>query len=98
MFAAATAATVFAVSGAGSATVSHVVDGDTLALRDGARVRLVQIDTPEVGTGECYSRRAARDLRKLVPAGARIGLRSDPRLDSVDRYREVITATRAATR
>jgi endonuclease YncB( thermonuclease family) len=80
------AATLFAVSGSGSATVSYVVDGDTLALRDGARVRLVQIDTPEVGTGECYSRRAARDLRKLVPAGARIGLRSDPRLDSVDRY------------
>ncbi len=80
------AAGVLAVTGSGSATVSYVVDGDTLALRDGPHVRLVQIDTPEVGTGECYSRRAAKDLRKLVPAGARVGLAADPRLDSVDRY------------
>jgi hypothetical protein len=31
-------------------------------------VRLLEIDTPEVGTGECYSRAAARELRRL-PAG-----------------------------
>ncbi len=80
------AATVFAVSGSGAGTVDHVVDGDTIALRGGTHVRLVQIDTPEVGSGECYSRRAAKDLRKLIPDGARVGLRADPRLDSVDRY------------
>lgn len=80
------AATVLAVSGSGSATVSYVVDGDTIALRGGPHVRLVQIDTPEVGSGECYSRRAAKDLRRLLPAGARIGLDADPRLDHVDRY------------
>jgi endonuclease YncB( thermonuclease family) len=28
--------------------VDHVVDGDTIDLTDGARVRLVQIDTPEL--------------------------------------------------
>jgi endonuclease YncB( thermonuclease family) len=28
--------------------VDHVVDGDTIALRNGQRVRLVQIDTPRV--------------------------------------------------
>ena len=83
MFAAAGA---LAVTGSGSATVSFVVDGDTIALRDGPRVRLVQIDTPELGSGECYSRRAAKDLRRLVPNGARVALRADPRLDSVDRY------------
>ena len=34
--------------------VDHVVDGDTIALRNGQRVRLVQIDTPEVFFGvEC---------------------------------------------
>ncbi len=80
------AAGVLAVTGSGSATVSYVVDGDTIALRDGPHVRLVQIDTPEVGTGECYSRRAAKDLRRLAPAGARVGLEADPNLDSVDRY------------
>jgi endonuclease YncB( thermonuclease family) len=31
--------------------VDHVVDGDTIALRDGQRVRLVLIDTPEVFFG-----------------------------------------------
>lgn len=34
--------------------IDHVVDGDTVALTSGMRVRLVQIDTPEVyGTAEC---------------------------------------------
>jgi endonuclease YncB( thermonuclease family) len=41
--------------------VDHVVDGDTIALRNGQRVRLVQIDTPEVFFGaECYGRAASR--------------------------------------
>lgn len=69
-----------------AATVAYVVDGDTLALEGGARVRLVQIDTPELGSGECYSRRAAKDLRKLLPSGTAVGLEADPRLDHVDRY------------
>jgi endonuclease YncB( thermonuclease family) len=68
------------------AVVASVADGDTLTLRDGRRVRLVQIDTPEVGTGECYSRAARTALVKLVPPGARIGLEADPALDDVDRY------------
>ena len=80
------AAAVLAVTGSGAATVSYVVDGDTIALRGRPHVRLVQIDTPEVGSGECYSRRAAKDLRKLLPPGARVRLESDRRLDSVDRY------------
>jgi len=69
-----------------TATIAYVVDGDTIALAGGARVRLLQIDTPEVGSGECYSRRAAKDLRRLLPAGTPVSLESDPRLDSVDRY------------
>jgi endonuclease YncB( thermonuclease family) len=41
--------------------VDHVVDGDTIALRNGQRVRLVQIDTPEVYFGvDCYGRAASR--------------------------------------
>jgi micrococcal nuclease len=80
------AAGALAAIGSGPATVAYVVDGDTIALRRAPHVRLVQIDTPELGSGECYSRRAARDLRRLLPAGARIVLQSDPRLDSVDRY------------
>lgn len=80
------AAAVFSLAGSGSATVAYVVDGDTIAVRIGPHIRLVQIDTPEVGTGECWSRRAAKDLRKLLPVGADVGLQADPRLDKVDRY------------
>nr|MBA3380320.1 hypothetical protein [Actinomycetota bacterium] len=39
-----------------SGVVASVYDGDTLSLSDGRRVRLLQIDTPELGSGECYSR------------------------------------------
>ncbi len=69
-----------------TAHVARVVDGDTLALSGGPSVRLLQIDTPELGSGECYSRRAAGVLRLLVPAGTRVRLQADRRLDRVDRY------------
>jgi hypothetical protein len=51
---------------AGTATVARIVDGDTLDLADGRTVRLVQIDTPALGSGECYSRRSAVALADLV--------------------------------
>ena len=79
-------AVVHARGAAEVATVAYVVDGDTLELTSGARVRLLQIDTPELGRGECYSRAAARELRRLVPEGTRVALQSDPRLDGSDRY------------
>ena len=38
--------------------IDHVTDGDTVVLRNGQHVRLVQIDTPEVYFGvECYGNR-----------------------------------------
>ena len=69
-----------------TATVVRVVDGDTIELAGGARVRLLQIDAPELGSGECYSRKAAKELRLLVPPGAQVGLRADAALGRVDRY------------
>jgi endonuclease YncB( thermonuclease family) len=66
--------------------LASVTDGDTIRLRDGRRVRLVQIDAPEVGSGECYSRASATVLRGLLPAGSTVRLEADPRLDKVDRY------------
>ena len=69
-----------------SGTVASVTDGDTLRLTSGARVRLLQIDTPELGTGECYSRAARTALLQRVPVGARVVLEADPRLDGVDQY------------
>ena len=68
-----------------TATVERIVDGDTLVLRGGARVRLVQIDAPEAG-GECYAAASARELARLAPPGAGVVLEADPPLDRVDRY------------
>ena len=67
--------------------VDHVVDGDTIALRNGQRVRLVQIDTPEVFFGtECYGRAASRATKKLLPEGSRVRLFPEPATDHVDQY------------
>ena len=68
------------------AIVASVYDGDTLTLGDGRRVRLVQIDTPELGSHECFSRAARTALLRLVPVGSRIDLEVDPSLDRTDRY------------
>jgi endonuclease YncB( thermonuclease family) len=77
---------VAAAGGAGEARVAWVSDGDTIVLTNRAHVRLLQIDTPEVGSGECYSRAAARELRRLLPVASTVRLETDPRLDRVDRY------------
>ena len=69
-----------------AATVDRVGDGDTLQLASGTRVRLVQIDAPELGEGECYAREALRELQRLAPQGARVELETDSRLDDVDRF------------
>jgi micrococcal nuclease len=68
------------------AVVEHVIDGDTIALADGGRVRLVQIDAPEKGD-ECYGDRATALARRLLPRGARVRIEPDPGLDQVDRFR-----------
>jgi endonuclease YncB( thermonuclease family) len=66
--------------------VSRVGDGDTLDVRGGERVRLVQIDAPELGDGECYARQAHRALESLARPGSRVALEPDPLLDQEDRF------------
>jgi micrococcal nuclease len=78
------------------AVVASVQDGDTLTLTTGLRVRLVQIDTPEL-SGECYSRAARTKLLQLVPLGSQVVLASDPRLDQVDRYGRLLRYVRKGT-
>jgi endonuclease YncB( thermonuclease family) len=65
--------------------VARVNDGDTLTLAGGARVRLLQIDAPELTT-DCYGRAALRALEQLTPAGTRVRVVGDPALDDRDRY------------
>ena len=62
--------------------VARVVDGDTIRLRDGRRVRLVQVDAPE--RSECHADAAAAALASLAPPGRRVVLVRDPRLDAAD--------------
>ena len=78
------------------ATVARVGDGDTLDVRAGARVRLVQIDAPELGEGECYARESRRELERLAAPGERIELESDPELDDTDPYGRLLRYVHAA--
>src|SRR5262245_41042861 len=72
-------------------SVDHVVDGDTIALRNGQMLRLVHIDTPELYFGtECYGRAASRTTKELLPVGSRVRLFREPATDSVDQYRRLL--------
>ena len=79
------------VSSAGAASTTYridrVIDGDTVRLRNGQLVRLVQIDTPEVYFGtECYGRQASAIAKRLLPEGARVRLFAEPATDRVDGF------------
>lgn len=65
--------------------MDSVRDGDTILLESGRRVRLVQVDAPELGV-ECYGDEAAAALAGLAPPGTELRLERDPRLDDVDRH------------
>lgn len=62
--------------------VTNVVDGDTIDVSDGTRVRLIGIDTPE--RGECGYAEATSALGSLV-SGKEVFLVAGAR-DNVDRY------------
>ena len=76
--------------------VDHVHDGDTLFLRTDqpnalvattapVKVRLLGVDTPEVGEGaECFGDEATEQLRTLLPDGSRTWITADQ--DPVDQY------------
>ncbi|MEH6388775.1 MULTISPECIES: thermonuclease family protein [Pseudomonas] len=53
-------------------SVRHVIDGDTLELRDGRRLRLIGINTPEIGrrgeASEPFAQAARRRLQQLTDA------------------------------
>lgn len=67
------------------AVVDFVHDGDTLTLDDGRKVRLIGIDTPEVGDGaECWGGEATDALRALLPEGTAVRVLADQ--DPFDRY------------
>jgi endonuclease YncB( thermonuclease family) len=65
------------------AVVAWIADGDTLTLTSGAKVRLVQIDAPELHS-DCYGRAALKALVRLAPKGTRVRVVRDPALDARD--------------
>ena len=81
---------VFLIGGAPTAyaasNVSKVVDGDTITMSNGEKVRLIQIDTPELASKECYGIQAKSELSKLLNQAGEVSLTSDPNLDEVDKY------------
>jgi len=90
----AAAAVVVAPGHAGSpltASVTRIVDGDTLVARLGSgrseRVRLLGIDTPEVGT--CYAAQATAAARSLA-LGKTVRLVGDSTQDVRDRYSRLL--------
>jgi endonuclease YncB( thermonuclease family) len=79
-----------------SMTVEYVHDGDTLFLRtdspnalvattDDVKVRLLGIDTPEVGdNAECFGDQATEQLRALLPEGSLTWVTADQ--EPTDQY------------
>lgn len=75
-----------------TATVVAVIDGDTLDVQTSAgeeRVRIIGIDTPEIGRdgepSECYAQEARTFLDGLV-YGREVELRPDATQDDTDDY------------
>lgn len=80
-----------------SATVTNVVDGDTIDLDTGVRIRLLLVDTPEItkGKNECYAQEAAAFTGNLV-AGQRVQLTYDE-ASCLDRYGRTLAYVKAGT-
>jgi len=72
--------------------IGRVYDGDTVELSDGRKLRLIGIDTPELGHGhnpsQPLAQAAADTLRKLLATSPRLHLRYDAELH--DKYKRLL--------
>ena len=81
-------------------TVDYIHDGDTLFIRalepnellsatEAVKVRLIGIDTPEIGdAGECFGAEATGMLRAMLPEGGTAWVTADR--DATDRYGRIL--------
>ena len=64
-----------------TAAVEYVYDGDTIRLKDGRKLRLIGVNTPELGRDgaapEAFAEAARDGLRTLLAPGESVGLRFD---------------------
>ena len=78
--------TIYSISPIHAASyVKSIYDGDTLTLSNGDKIRLLQIDTPELSSGECYGQEAKKALIKLV-GKSQVTLEGDTASADRDRY------------
>jgi endonuclease YncB( thermonuclease family) len=70
----------------GALKVVKIYDGDTVTMADGMKIRLLQIDAPELAEGECYADKSKAALILLLSKVGTITLKSDPVSASFDRY------------
>lgn len=69
------------------ARVDYVIDGDTVVLADGSKVRLLQINAPE--RGECGYEKAKQELKRLVEDEV-VEIELDPLFGDTDKYQRVL--------
>lgn len=84
----ASTSTTGAVPAGAAATVERVVDGDTIVLAGGERVRLIGVDTPETKDPrkpvQCFGEAASAHTSALLPPGTAVRLEHD--VEPRDRY------------
>lgn len=81
---------LFAVMPSSNAeTILKITDGDTIRINTGEDVRLLQIDTPEPMSSECYASESTAALAKLI-FGKTIRLESDPVSANIDQYKRLL--------
>jgi len=66
--------------------VVKIYDGDTVTMADGMKIRLLQIDAPELAENECFSKESKAALVNLLAKKGTITLKADPASASYDRY------------
>jgi endonuclease YncB( thermonuclease family) len=70
----------------GAQKVVKIYDGDTVTMADGMKIRLLQIDAPELAGNECFAKESKTALVKLLAKKGTITLKADPASASFDRY------------
>lgn len=64
--------------------IDRVVDGDTIKLKTGEYVRLLQIDAPELIQEECFARGSSEILKSLIKKAKKAQLVSESSLGLID--------------
>jgi endonuclease YncB( thermonuclease family) len=70
----------------GALKVVEIYDGDTVTMADGLKIRLLQIDAPELAESECFAKESKAALVNLLAKKGTVTLKADPASASFDRY------------